>query len=104
MITNKAAYMDYKTWERVVKVVEPGVRKITVRNVDFVCSILFSTYLTLHLCPSKVSIDNLRLPKVVSLPQIWWALLTYYGLYSHTNVTEGLNIGQGEYRDWEGGG
>ena len=28
VITNKAAYMDYKTWSKVVKVVAPGIRKM----------------------------------------------------------------------------
>ena len=55
VIPNKAAYMDDKTWAKVVKVVAPGIRKMAVRNVAFVCSILFSTYLTVHLCYSKFS-------------------------------------------------
>ena len=50
VITNKAAYMDDRTWSKVVNLVAPGIRKMAVRNVSFVCSILFSTYLTLHLC------------------------------------------------------
>ena len=50
VIPNKAEYMDDKTWENVVKVVAPGIRKMAVSNVDFVCSILFSTYLTLNIC------------------------------------------------------
>ena len=58
MIPNKAAYMDDKTWTKVVKVVAPGIRKMAVRNVAFVCSILFSTYLTLHLCSLKLSADD----------------------------------------------
>ena len=49
VITNKAAYMDDETWVKVVKVVAPGIRKMAVRNVAFVFSILFSTYLNLHL-------------------------------------------------------
>ena len=52
VIPNKAAYMDDETWEKVVKVVAPGIRKMAVRNFSFVCSILFSAYLTLHLCSS----------------------------------------------------
>ena len=51
----KAAYMDDETWAKVVKVVAPGIRKMAVRNVAFVCSILFSAYITLHLCSSKFS-------------------------------------------------
>ena len=56
---NKSAYMDDETWEKVVKVVAPGIRKMAVSNVAFVCSILFSTYLTIHLCSSKLSADDL---------------------------------------------
>ena len=59
VIPNKTAYMDDETWAKVVKVVAPGIRKMAVSNVDFVCSILFSTYLTLHLCSSKFSAGNL---------------------------------------------
>ena len=58
VIPNKAEYMDDKTWDKVVKVVAPGIRKMEVRNVAFL-SILFSTYLTLHLCSSKFSADDL---------------------------------------------
>ena len=32
VIPNKAAYMDDETWAKVVKVVAPGIRKMTVRN------------------------------------------------------------------------
>ena len=59
VIPDKAAYMDDKTWERVVKVVAPGIRKMKVSNVAFLCSILFSTYLTLHFCSYKLSADGL---------------------------------------------
>ena len=58
VIPNKAAYMDDKTWAKVVKVVAPGIRKMEVSNIDLVCFILFSTYLTLHLCSSKLSSDD----------------------------------------------
>ena len=58
VIPNKAAYMDDETWSKVVKVVAPGIRKMVVRNVAFL-SILFSTYLTVHLCSSKLSADDL---------------------------------------------
>ena len=58
VIPNKAAYMDDETWAKVVKVVAPGIRKMAVINVSFVCSILFSTYLTLYLCSSKLSADD----------------------------------------------
>ena len=36
VIPNKSAYTDDETWEKVVKVVSPGIRKMAVRNVDFV--------------------------------------------------------------------
>ena len=58
MIPNKAEYMDDKTWEKMVKVVALGIRKMVVSNVAFVCSILFPTYLTLHLCSYKLSADD----------------------------------------------
>ena len=58
VIPKKASYMDDKTWEKVVNLLAPGIRKMAVSNVDFVCSILFSTKLTLHLCSSKFSADD----------------------------------------------
>ena len=59
MIPNKASYMYDETWAKVFKVVAPGIRKMMVINIAFVCSILFSTYLNLHLCSSKISTDDL---------------------------------------------
>ena len=59
VIPNQSTYMDEETWEKVVKVVAPDIRKKLVRNVDFVCSILFYAYLTLNLCSSKFSADDL---------------------------------------------
>ena len=59
VIPNKAAYMDDETWEKALKVVAPGMRKMVVINVAFVYSILFYTYLDLHLCSSKLSADDL---------------------------------------------
>ena len=59
VIPNKSAYLDDETWAKVVKVVAPGIRKMAVMNVAFVCSVLFSAYLTLHLCSSKFSADDL---------------------------------------------
>ena len=48
VITNKSAYLDDDTWEKVVKVVAPGIIKIMVMLI--VCFlILISTYLTLHI-------------------------------------------------------
>ena len=58
VIPNKSAYMDDETWAKVVKVVSPGIRKMVVSHVAFVCSILFSTYITLHLCSSILSADD----------------------------------------------
>ena len=77
MIPNKAAYMDDKTWVKEVKVVVPGIRKMEVRNVAFVCFILFSTYLTIDLCSSKLSVDDLLLPKVVGIPHILWIRVSH---------------------------
>ena len=59
VIPNKAAYMDDGTWAKVVKLVAPGIRKMAVSNFSFVCSNLFYSYLTLHLCYSKLSADDL---------------------------------------------
>ena len=55
VITKKIAYMDDKTWAKVVKVVAPGIRKMKVSNVACGFPILFSIYLTLYLCPYKLS-------------------------------------------------
>ena len=35
VIPNKAAYMDDKTWVKVVKVVAPGIRRMAVSNIAF---------------------------------------------------------------------
>ena len=59
VILNKAAYMDNETWEKVVKVVAPGIRQMRVRNVAFVLTILFSTFITYHLFTSKLSPDDI---------------------------------------------
>ena len=59
VIPKKSAYMDDETWEKVVKVVATDIRKMKVSNVSCVFPILFSIYLTLHLCPSKFSSDDL---------------------------------------------
>ena len=82
VIPNKAAYMDDETWSKVVKVVAPGIQKMAARNVAFL-SILFSTYQTLHLCPYKLSADDL-------LPPIVLAFITYDGFKYHVDDTEGL--------------
>ena len=59
VIPNKAAYMDDKTWAKVVKLVAPGIRKMKVINVACIFPILFSVYLTIHLYPSKFSSNYL---------------------------------------------
>ena len=59
MIPNKSSYMDDDTWEKLVKVAAPGIRKMKVSNVACVSPILFSIYLTIHLYPSKFSSDDL---------------------------------------------
>ena len=70
VIPNKAAYMDDETWENLVKVVASGIRKMKVSNVSCVFPILFSIYLTLHICLSKFSLDDLWFPKMVIIPNI----------------------------------
>ena len=57
-IPNKEAYMDDETWAKEVKAVAPSIRKMKVSNVVCVFPILFSIYLTIHLCPSKLSSDD----------------------------------------------
>ena len=59
VIPNKAEYMDDEILTKVVKVLSPHIRKMKVSNVACVFLILFSIYLTLHLCPSKFSSDCL---------------------------------------------
>ena len=51
VIPNKAAYADDETWTKVVKVVATDIIKMAVTNVAFVNYILFSTNITLHICP-----------------------------------------------------
>ena len=51
-IPNKAAYMHDETREKVVKVVASDIRKMKLSNYAFIFTILFSIYLTLHICPS----------------------------------------------------
>ena len=58
VLQSKEAYMDDKTWAKVVKVVASGIREMAVSNVAFVFSILFSTYLTLHIRSSKFSLND----------------------------------------------
>ena len=58
VIPNKSAYTKDETWEKVLKFLAPGIRKMVVINVDLFCSILFSTYLNVHLCPFKLYADD----------------------------------------------
>ena len=59
VIPNKGAYMDDETWAKMVKAAAPSILEMAMIHFAFVCSILFSTYLTLHLCSSKLSVDDL---------------------------------------------
>ena len=59
VIPNKTSYLDDETWEKVVKLVAPGISKSNVSDVACVFPILFSVYLTLHLCSSKLSSDDM---------------------------------------------
>ena len=72
VVPNKASYMDDETWAKVVKVVAPGIIKMNVSNIACVSPILFSIYLTIHLCPSKLFADDLRFTKVVVIPHMLW--------------------------------
>ena len=54
--------MDGETWEKVVKVVAPGIRKMKVKYVAYVLSSLFSIHLTTHIWPSKLSSDDMCFP------------------------------------------
>ena len=58
VIPNKASYMDDNTWAKVVKVVAPGIRKISVRNVAFYF-IYFILYLS-HYIPLSLQIDRVQ--------------------------------------------
>ena len=59
MIPTKAAYLDDETWAKMVKVAAPGIIKMKLSNVVFVLPLLFFIYLTLHIFPSKLSVDNM---------------------------------------------
>ena len=56
---NKAAYLDDKTWAKVVKVVSPVIRKMKVSNVACDLPILLAIYLTLRIRPSNFSADDI---------------------------------------------
>ena len=70
LIPNKSVYMDDETWAKVVKSVTPGIRKMYVSDVAFIFPILFSIYITIHFCPSKLSPEDFWFPKVVVIPHI----------------------------------
>ena len=55
VIPNKVSYVDDETWSKLVKVVAPGIRKMKASNFSYDFTILFSIYLTIHLCTSKIS-------------------------------------------------
>ena len=75
VITDKAAYTDDETWAKVVKVVDPGIRKIKVSNVACVLPIIFTIYLTLHIYPSNFSEYDTWSLYVVGIPHILWLQL-----------------------------
>ena len=55
VITNQELYMDDEIFMRLVKVVSPSIRKMKLGDVSFVCLILFSLFITPHICSSKLS-------------------------------------------------
>ena len=59
VIPKKSSYMDDETWDKVVKVLSPGIRTIKVRNVAYVIPILLYIYINIHLCPSKLPADDI---------------------------------------------
>ena len=70
VIPNKEAYMDDETSAKVVKVVSSSIRKMKAINVACVFPIFLSIYLNIHLCPSKLSSNDLLFPKAVVIPHI----------------------------------
>ena len=72
VIPNESACMDDETLAKVMKVVSPGIRKIKVSNVACVLNILLSIYLTIHICTSKLYLDDSIFPKVVGITHIRW--------------------------------
>ena len=59
VIRNKSACMNDDTWGKLVKLLAPGIRKMKVSNFASVFPILLSPYLSIHICPSKFSSDDL---------------------------------------------
>ena len=59
VIPNIAECMYDETWAKVMKLVAHGIKKMAVINDAFVYSVLLSTYLTLHICSSKLSAEYL---------------------------------------------
>ena len=59
MVPNTAANMDDENLAKVMKVVDPAIRKMKVSDVACFFPILLSVYLTIHLCPYKLSSDVL---------------------------------------------
>ena len=54
--------MDDGTWKKVARVVSPRIRKMRVIDFAFVFPILLSIYLTLRICPTKLSADDMLFP------------------------------------------
>ena len=82
MIQNKVAYVDDKTWENVVKVSAPAIRKINMSKVACAC-LFYYIYIKL-----PISVPPNYLQMIIDLP--WcWVFLIYYGFTYHMNGTEG---------------
>ena len=59
VLFQKSVYIDDDTWVKVVKVLAPGIIKMKVSNVACVFPFLLSMYLNLHVCPSKLSTNDM---------------------------------------------
>ena len=55
VIPNKAVYMDDDIWSKLVKMLAPAIRKMTVSSFSCMCPILLNIYLNIHLCSTKLS-------------------------------------------------
>ena len=76
--------MDDETWSKVVKVVASGIRKMAVEQCCFLFDLFYSLLIYLY-----ASVPPNSLKMICDFAK-WWAFLTYDGLKSHVNVTEGL--------------
>ena len=61
-ITNKGSYIYDETWENLVKLVSPGIINMKVINIACVLPIFLYTYITIHICHSKLSADSFCFP------------------------------------------